>query len=193
MRAKLVIAGFLLALSAGGAWWFLPQGTKLSDTDSLLLAEFANTTGDPVFNSSLREALAVSLALSSEYFLTGDYDQAAVFAQQALRIDPGSAAWYENLFTAYIALMRLDDAQNILNQAVARKLDDSSMHRDLYSLAFLRGDSAGMEREMAWSVGKPGGEDDLLALQADTEVYLGHVQKAGNFRAAPWSPRKTHS
>jgi tetratricopeptide (TPR) repeat protein len=116
--------------------------------------------------------------LSSEYFLTGDYDQAAVFAQQALRIDPGSAAWYENLSTAYIALMRLDDAQNILNQAVARKLDDSSMHSDLYSLAFLRGDSAGMEREMAWSVGKAGGEDDMLALQADTEAYVGHVQKA---------------
>jgi tetratricopeptide (TPR) repeat protein len=38
--------------------------------------------------------------LSSEYFLTGDYDQAAVFAQQALRIDPGSAAWNENLSTA---------------------------------------------------------------------------------------------
>jgi hypothetical protein len=74
--------------------------------------------------------------------------------------------------------MHLDDAQNILNQAAARKLDDSSMHRDLYSLAFLRGDSAGMEREMAWSVGKPGGEDDLLALQADTEAYVGHVQKA---------------
>jgi hypothetical protein len=64
MRAKLVIAGLLLALSAGGAWWFLPRGTKLSDPDSLLLAEFANTTGDPVFNSSLREALAVSLAQS---------------------------------------------------------------------------------------------------------------------------------
>jgi tetratricopeptide (TPR) repeat protein len=65
--------------------------------------------------------------LSSEYFLAGDYDQAAVFAQQALRLDPGSAAWYENLSTAYIALMRLDDAQNILNQALARNLDDSSM------------------------------------------------------------------
>jgi hypothetical protein len=55
MRAKRVIAGLLLALSAGGACWFLPRGTKLSDTDSLLLAEFANTTGDPVFNSSLRK------------------------------------------------------------------------------------------------------------------------------------------
>ena len=35
-----------------------------------------------------------------------------------------------------------------------------------------------MQREMEWSVGKPGGEDDMLALQADTEAYVGHVKKA---------------
>src|SRR5216683_1263687 len=116
--------------------------------------------------------------LSSEYFLVGDYDQAATLAQQALRLDPGSAAWYENLATAYIALQRLEEAQGILNQAFARKLDDPSMHADLYALAFLRGESAGMEREMAWSAGKPSGEDTMLALQADTEAYSGHVQKA---------------
>ena len=116
--------------------------------------------------------------LSSEYFLIGDYDQAANFAQQALRLDPGSAAWYENLATAYIALQRLEEAQNILNLAFARKLDDTSMHADLYALAFLRGDSAGMDDQMTWSVGKPGGEDTMLALQADTEAYAGHVKKA---------------
>ncbi len=116
--------------------------------------------------------------LSSEYFLTGDYEQAATLAQQALRLDPGSAAWYENLATAYIALQRLEEAQNILELAFARKLDDPSMHADLYALAFLRGEPAAMEREMTWSDGKPGGEDTLLALQADTEAYVGHVQKA---------------
>src|SRR6266446_3532900 len=85
--------------------------------------------------------------LSSEYFVIGDYEQAALLGQQALRLDPGSAAWYENLSTAYIALLRLDDAQAILNQAFAHKLDDASMHAGLYALAFLRGDSPGMARE----------------------------------------------
>ena len=116
--------------------------------------------------------------LSSEYFLIGDYEQAATLAQQALRLDPGSAAWYENLATAYIALQRLEEAQNIVELAFARKLDDPSMHAELYALAFLRGEPAAMEREMTWSDGKPGGEDTLLALQADTEAYVGHVQKA---------------
>jgi len=116
--------------------------------------------------------------LSSEYFLIGDYEQAATLAQQALRLDPGSAAWYENLATAYIALQRLEEAQNIVELAFARKLDDPSMHAELYALAFLRGEPAAMEREMTWSDGKSGGEDTLLALQADTEAYVGHVQKA---------------
>ena len=52
------------------------------------------------------------------------------------------------------------------------------MHADLYALAFLLGKPAGMEREIAWSAGKPGGEDTILALRADTEAYAGHVQKA---------------
>lgn len=116
--------------------------------------------------------------LSSEYFLIGDYEQAVDLAQQALRLDPGSAAWYENVSTAYIALLRLEEAQGILNLAFSRKLDDPAMHADLYALAFLRGDSAGMQREMTWSVGKASGEDAILALQADTEAYAGRVQKA---------------
>jgi tetratricopeptide (TPR) repeat protein len=119
--------------------------------------------------------------LSSEYFLIGDYDQAASFAQQALHLDPGSAAWYENLATAYIALERLEEAQNILDQAFARKLDDPSMHADLYALAFLRDEPAGMERQMAWSAGKPGGEDTMLALEADTQAYAGHLHKAREY------------
>jgi tetratricopeptide (TPR) repeat protein len=116
--------------------------------------------------------------LSSEYFLVGQYEEAAASAAEALRLDPGSAAWYENLATAYISLLRLDDAQSIINQAFSRKLDDPSMHSDLYALAFLRGDSAAMDREVAWAAGKPGGEDSLLALQADTEAYVGHLKKA---------------
>ncbi|MFI5057639.1 MAG: tetratricopeptide repeat protein [Candidatus Acidiferrales bacterium] len=116
--------------------------------------------------------------LSSEFFLIGKYEEAASAAQEALRLDPGSAAWYENLSTADISLLRLDQAQAVLNEAISRKLDDPAMHADIYALAFLRSDSPAMEREVAWTVGKPGGEDALLALQADTEAYSGHLKKA---------------
>src|SRR5207245_7497952 len=116
--------------------------------------------------------------LASEYFLLGDYEQAASYARQALLLDPGSVAWYENVATADIALLHLEEARYIINLGFSRKLDDPAMHTSLYALAFLRGDSNAMRQEVEWSVGKAGAEDAMLALQADTEAYAGHLQKA---------------
>src|SRR5207245_1324375 len=117
-------------------------------------------------------------SLASEYFLLGDYEQAASYARQALLLDPGSVAWYENVATADIALLHLEEARYIINLGFSRKLDDPAMHTSLYALAFLRGDSNAMRQEVEWSVGKAGAEDAMLALQADTEAYAGHLQKA---------------
>ncbi|HKW31727.1 MAG TPA: hypothetical protein VJN92_01900 [Candidatus Acidoferrum sp.] len=116
--------------------------------------------------------------LASEYFLIGDYEQAANFGSQALQLDPGSVAWYENVATADIALLRLHEARYVLNLAASRKLEDPAIHTDVYALAFLQGDTNAMQREVEWSAGKPGGEDAMLALQADTEAYAGHLKKA---------------
>ncbi|HEV2197921.1 MAG TPA: hypothetical protein VGR55_20220 [Candidatus Acidoferrum sp.] len=116
--------------------------------------------------------------LASEYFLIGDYERAANFGSQALQLDPGSVAWYENVATADIALLRLKEARFVLNLASSRKLEDAAIHTDVYALAFLQGDTNAMQREMEWSVGKAGGEDAMLALQADTEAYEGHLQMA---------------
>lgn len=116
--------------------------------------------------------------LASEYFLLGDYEQAASYAKQALLLDPGSVAWYENVATADIALLRLAEARYIVNLGFSRKLDDPAMHTSLYALGFLGGDASAMQHEMGWSVGKAGGEDSMLALEADTEAYTGHLEKA---------------
>src|SRR3977135_2046434 len=64
MRAKLAIAGLLLVLVVAGFYWQSQRGTKLSETDTILIGDFASAAGDPVFEGTLREALAVSLAQS---------------------------------------------------------------------------------------------------------------------------------
>src|SRR5256885_13222159 len=64
MRAKLVIAGVLLAFLGAGFYWYSLRGTKLSETYMILIGDFANSAGDPVFDGTLREALAVGLAQS---------------------------------------------------------------------------------------------------------------------------------
>jgi hypothetical protein len=51
----------------------------------------------------------------------------------------------------------------------------------MYYLAFLRGDSAQMEQQVAWIAGKPGDEDRLLSAQSDTEAFYGRLSKARDF------------
>src|SRR4029453_4488296 len=59
----------LVALLLAGAvtvfWYFkIPRATPLTDKDTILLADFVNTTGDPVFDGTLKQGLAVQLGQS---------------------------------------------------------------------------------------------------------------------------------
>jgi tetratricopeptide (TPR) repeat protein len=54
----------VLAALGAAAWYFWPRGPKLTSKDSIVLADFANTTGDSVFDGTLRQGLAAQLAQS---------------------------------------------------------------------------------------------------------------------------------
>ena len=54
----------LLAVLAGGLYFRSRQSSKLTEKDSVLLADFVNTTGDSVFDGTLKQALAVQLEQS---------------------------------------------------------------------------------------------------------------------------------
>ena len=56
----------VVALAAAGAWLYRHRAAPppLTERDFVLLADFANNTGDPVFDLTLREALAVQLSQS---------------------------------------------------------------------------------------------------------------------------------
>ncbi len=59
------VAGVLLvALVPGGLYWRSHSAQKLTEKDSILLQDFVNTTGDPVFDGTLKQALAVQLEQS---------------------------------------------------------------------------------------------------------------------------------
>jgi len=51
-------------LMAGGLFYRSHKTQALTEIDSILLSDFTNTTGDPVFDSTLKKALAVSLGQS---------------------------------------------------------------------------------------------------------------------------------
>ena len=55
---------FLAALVAGGLYYRSPRAKPLTDKDTLVLANFTNSTGDSVFDDTLRQALTVALKQS---------------------------------------------------------------------------------------------------------------------------------
>ncbi len=65
-RLGLVIAAFVVIalLIAGGLYFRSRQSARLTEKDSVLLADFINTTGDPVFDGTLKQALAGQLEQS---------------------------------------------------------------------------------------------------------------------------------
>ena len=61
----LAAAAIIVIVMIGGALFWRSRGTqKLTEKDSILLADFVNTTGDPVFDGTLKQALAVQLEQS---------------------------------------------------------------------------------------------------------------------------------
>jgi len=59
-----IAAGVLVLLAGLAVYLRSHQSAKLTEKDSVLLADFVNTTGDPVFDGTLKQALAVQLSQS---------------------------------------------------------------------------------------------------------------------------------
>jgi len=66
-RAKhgyIVAATFFAALAAAGLYYRLHQSKRLTEKDTIVLTDFANSTGEAVFDDTLKMALSVSLRQS---------------------------------------------------------------------------------------------------------------------------------
>jgi serine/threonine protein kinase/Flp pilus assembly protein TadD len=118
------------------------------------------------------------LDLSVIYTNLGQYDQGLHEVLAGFKLEPDDIIFYDDLSAAYISLGRLDEAQTVINEAESKKLDDIFLRENIYGLAFLRGDVKTMQDVAAWAIGKPGIEDLIFTLGADTEAYSGRFQKA---------------
>ena len=74
-RARWLSIGAVAVVAAAvlvGAYVFAPRAATLTDTDTIVLADFTNSTGDPVFDDTLRQGLAVQLQQSPFLSLISD-------------------------------------------------------------------------------------------------------------------------
>jgi Flp pilus assembly protein TadD len=111
----------------------------------------------------------------------GQHDKALAEIRETFRLDPSSGLSYAGLVADYLNLNRLEEARATAEEAQAKKFDSPRLRFNLYWLAFLQNDAAGMAQQAAWSAGKPGVEDILLADEADTAAYAGRLGKAREF------------
>jgi eukaryotic-like serine/threonine-protein kinase len=67
IAATLVVIGL-----AVGGWLHFSRKPKLTDKDTIVIADFTNTTGDPVFDGTLRQGLSVQLEESPFLSIVSD-------------------------------------------------------------------------------------------------------------------------
>ena len=115
--------------------------------------------------------------LGSLYASFGQYQKAIDETEVAQRLET-SITDYANLASEYTSVNRLQDARRTLQEAQQSHFDGLFIRTDLYALGFLAGDTAEMELEVAWAAGRPGEEDQMLNMHADTQACYGRMVKA---------------
>jgi eukaryotic-like serine/threonine-protein kinase len=115
--------------------------------------------------------------LAMRYSEIGQHANALSIATEALRLDPKDHFTYQNLSNAYLALNRFDEAKAVAERASSQGADSFSTHSLLYEIAFMRGNTSDMQREVAWAAGRPDGLF-MLFLEIYREYASGHIAKA---------------
>jgi serine/threonine protein kinase/tetratricopeptide (TPR) repeat protein len=160
---------------------------RVSEREKLLIADqyYSKETGE--LNKAI-EALEVCTQtyprdfdarhnLGYRYSLIGQHEKAIEEYREALRLNPSLGITRTNLSLSLMRLNRFEEAKAMGEQVIAQKFDSVSIHRYLYHLAFIRGDTAAMQQQVDWANGRPG-EYDHLNWQAGAAVFAGQWQKA---------------
>jgi eukaryotic-like serine/threonine-protein kinase len=156
-------------------------------TGDLFLSQRASELGVRAYprDVSLHATLATDLKD------LGQYEAGLKEFVEALRLAPNYPFNYREVAYVYLLLNQVEKAEATANQARTNGLD-SDLPAVLYEIAFYRGDSAEMARQVANAANNPHYERLLVALEADTAAYFGRLGRAREFsRQAVESAKRT--
>ena len=115
--------------------------------------------------------------LGTIHMTLGQYESALKEHQEMLRLLPHDSVAFRFVAYTYLLLDRVEDAAATAREAREKGLD-SALGPTAYLIAFYQNDASEMARQVAAAAGKTGKEDLLLALEADTAAYFGHLRRA---------------
>ncbi len=108
----------------------------------------------------------------------GNYERSIEEAKKAIELDPDHTFAYVNLGFSYFYLNRLEEAENTLQRASERKLGIPESLLLGYYIAFLKGDTAAMNRYAAQAKGISGAEDWMSHSEALVLARSGKLELA---------------
>jgi tetratricopeptide (TPR) repeat protein len=118
--------------------------------------------------------------LGNRYNSVGQFEKAAAACRESIRLNPNWVIPRSNLALAFISLNRFDEARQVIQEALAQKLESTPMRSHRYSIAFAQGDAAAMKQQIDWASGRP---DEYLAQawQAEAAAFRGQLRKEREF------------
>ncbi len=116
--------------------------------------------------------------LALTYCVSGQYEKAIEAARKSVELDPDFALGYSFIADGFQRLDRLREAENELRRASERQLDIPEFVIQRFDIAFLKGNRAGMERQVSLANGKSAPGDWKSDHEAFVLAYEGHLQQA---------------
>jgi tetratricopeptide (TPR) repeat protein len=127
-------------------------------------------------SASPRESLPHNM-LGNVHRQAGEFEEAVRAYKEGIRVQPHYEVAYSNLMGVHILIEQFEEAKAVAQQAFAQKLDAPPIHRLLLQIAYIQGDSAGVEKEIQWFKGKPE-EYRSLREQAQNAMVQGQRRNA---------------
>jgi tetratricopeptide (TPR) repeat protein len=93
--------------------------------------------------------------LGAANWALGRFEQSLSASREAIRLDPNYLIGYANAALSALLLNRFDEARDLCRQALARQLQNTTIHGHLFNLALVTGDAASMQEQVAWGAGQP--------------------------------------
>lgn len=109
---------------------------------------------------------------------TAHYEMGAQEGLKAIEIDPYYSIGYKNVAWIYIYMNRPSDTEALLRRASEHKVEVIQFSFIRYALAFLRGDTAAMDREVTQRHAKWNSQGGFEHQEALTFAYQGRVKDA---------------
>jgi serine/threonine protein kinase/Flp pilus assembly protein TadD len=117
------------------------------------------------------------ISLAFQFRMLGRFQDAIREAQETLRLENNLVMPYGSLAYVYLDLSRFDEAKTVIAQAQSRGMEPWYFHDILYQIAFIQGDTAGMEKQREWARGQPE-EYEMRGFECTAAGASGQLRKA---------------